>query len=99
MVTTNSSIDRKQRTMNTTGKVYSVNLQRGRVAVKTEDGFTILEVVNEGDFRVGDTVQWTNGTDLGSQIYRNITKGTQVEVTVQNHWVAPEHLRHQLLLD
>ena len=85
--------------MNTKGKIYSANAPRGRVAVKTEDGFTIIEVTNESDFRVGDEVQWINGTDLGSQTYRNITKGTDVEVVVQNHWVAPEQLRQQMLLD
>jgi hypothetical protein len=85
--------------MNTKGKVHVANPPRGRVAVQTGDGFTIIEVTKETDFRVGDEVQWTNGTDMGSQTYRNVTTRMDVLVVVQNHWVVPEQLRQQLLLD
>jgi hypothetical protein len=89
----------KVKFMNTTGKVYSTNPPRGRIAIKTTDGFTIVEVTKEGDFRVGDDVRWLNGTDVGAQTYHNVTRGTDVQVTVQNHWVPSGHLREQMLLE
>ena len=57
------------------------------------------KVTRETDFNLGDDVQWIYGTDTGSQTFRNVTRGTDVEVVVQNHWVAPGQLREQLLLD
>ena len=85
--------------METRGKVYSSNPPRGRVAVKTVDGFTIIDVKDQMDFHLGDDVRWASGTETGSQTIRNVSKGTDVAVVVLNHWVAAGQLREQLLLD
>jgi hypothetical protein len=69
------------------------------VAVETEDdGYTIIELLCDFDLEVGDVLTWKNGYGLGSELYYNITKGTQEEVYVQNHGVSKTNLRVQLRL-
>lgn len=80
------------------GIVYSINPVRGMVAIQTEGhGFTIIEVTGE-DFELGDEVSWDRDTGLGSETYRNVTKGKPVRVFVQNHLVPPQQLTQQLLI-
>lgn len=69
------------------------------VAVATEDdGYTIIELLSHFELEVGDKLSWKNGYGLGSEVYRNLSKGTQEEVYVQNHGVHQSLLRQQLLL-
>jgi len=68
------------------------------VAIATEDdGFTIIELLSEGEIEVGDSITWANGHGLGSEVYENLTKGSREEVYVQNHSVNQSSLRQQLL--
>jgi len=86
--------------MSIRGTVHAANPRRGMIAIDTGAmGFTIIEVTDIAAFDVGDTVEWANNTGLGSQMYRNVSKGKDVQVYAQNHWVRPEHLRQQLLMD
>lgn len=81
------------------GKVAAANPNRGMVAIATEDGgFTIIELLSGWELEAGDVIAWENGYGLGSEIYKNLTKGTRAEVYVQNHDVSLSNLRAQLLL-
>jgi len=80
------------------GTVAETNPGRGMVGIKTEDGFTIIELLGECDLDVGDKVAWSSGYDLGSETYENLTKRTRSRVYVQNHSVSAGGLRVQLLL-
>ena len=85
--------------MRRTGTVAALNLNRGMVAIATEDdGFTIIELLSEWDVEVGDEMSWAGGYALGSEVYENRTKHTREEVFVQNHSVSHANLRNQLLL-
>ena len=85
--------------MRRSGTVEATNPARGMVAVSTEDdGFTIFELLSDWNVEVGDSIAWSNGHGLGSEIYENVTKGSHAEVYVQNHAVQRAQLRQQLLL-
>jgi hypothetical protein len=80
------------------GTVAAINPTRGMVAIATEDdGFTIIELLSEWEIEVGDSIVWTNGYGLGSEVYRNVTKQSSERVYVQNHAVSQSCVRQQLL--
>lgn len=80
------------------GTVAAMNPARGMVAISTEDdGYTIIELLEDWDLEPGDAITWRNGYGLGSEVYVNVSKGTRAEVYVQNHSVSQANLRQQLL--
>ena len=80
------------------GRVHSMNLRRGMVAIATEGyGFTIIELLGGDELEVGDLMEWSPDTGLGRQRYHNLTKNTVLDVFAQNHWVPLQQLRQQLL--
>lgn len=85
--------------MRRTGKVAAMNPKRGMVAIATEDdGFTIIELLSDWEFEVGDTIAWENGHGLGSEIYENLSRRSKNRVYVQNHAVSQSNVQKQLLL-
>lgn len=85
--------------MQRSGVVAHINPRRGMAAIATDDdGYTIIELLSDFELEVGDKMMWANGYGMGSEIYKNLTKGTQEEVYVQNHAVSQANLRQQLLL-
>ncbi len=83
--------------MSMRGVVAAINKNRGMVAIETDNGFTIIELLGDDSMEVGNKICWENDTGLGSETYQNISKGIQFEVYVQNHWVPEHQLRQQLL--
>ncbi|MEN2396031.1 hypothetical protein [Pseudomonas halotolerans] len=84
----------------TTGEVRAINRQRAMVGVyvEQEDNHTILELGSANDIDIGDVMEWDSGKALGTQSYRNLTKGWTAEVYVANHGVAAANLEVQLLV-
>lgn len=84
----------------TTGVVRAVNARRGMVAIWVEQrgGHTIIEMLSSHEIQVGDQVTWASDTSMGSNRYRNDTRGWVAEVYVQNHDVSMANLRAQLLM-
>lgn len=80
------------------GVVEKINPQRGMIAIATDDGFTIIELLSDFKLEVGDKVSWLNGFGLDHEVYENLTKKTKEEVYVQNHSVNKTNLDKQLLL-
>jgi hypothetical protein len=80
------------------GTVHAINPARRMVAIATSDGFTVVELLRDGDVEIGDELAWQDYTALGSQVYANRTKHTQVRVSVRSHHVSEDQLQ-QLLLD
>lgn len=67
--------------MHRSGTIAAMNPSRSMVAIATEDdGYTIIELLSEFELEVGDEMTWENGHGLGSEIYKNVTKGTRKEV-------------------
>jgi len=84
----------------TTGEVRAINRQSARVGVYVaqEDGHTVLELGPANDVDIGDVMEWDSGTAIGTQTYRNLTKGWADEVYVAKHGVAAANLEVQLLV-
>ena len=81
-----------------TGTVAAKNQVRGMVAIATEDdGYTIIEILDDWELELGDTIGWNDGYGLGSEIYTNASKGTKPTVYVQNHSVSEANVKKQLL--
>ena len=84
----------------TTGEVRAINRQRAMVGVyvEEEDNHTVLELDSANDIDIGDVMEWDSGKALGTQSYRNLTKGWTAEVYVATHGVAAANLEVQLLV-
>jgi len=84
----------------TTGEVRAINRQSARVGiyVSEEEGHTVLELGPANDVDIGDVMEWDSATALGTQTYRNRTKGWADEVYVAKHGVAAANLEVQLLV-
>jgi hypothetical protein len=80
------------------GTVAEINLNRGMVAIATDEVFTIIELLSEFELEVGDSISWSNGFGLGHEIYENLTKNISKKVYVQNHNVSKANLYKQLLM-
>jgi len=80
------------------GRIFEINRMRGMVAVLTENGdYSIFELLADDAVSKGDEVSWANDTGLGSEMLTNRSENETFEVYFQNHWVAKEQLRQQLL--
>jgi len=78
--------------------VAAVNTKRGMVAIKTgDDGYTVIELLSDIELELGDQIAWAVDYGLGSEIYKNVSKGVSQEVYVQNHGVGESDIRQQLL--
>ncbi|MGN8277603.1 hypothetical protein ACLEJQ_21735 [Pseudomonas sp. SMV71] len=84
----------------TIGEVRAINRQSAMVGVYVarEDSHTVFELGSANDIDIGDLIEWDSGTALGTQSYRNRTKGWTAEVYVANHGVAAANLEVQLLV-
>ena len=80
------------------GVVHFINQRRGMVAVLTEDGYSIFELLGGDRVELGDSVSWQDDTALGSEILSNNTQDECYEVYFQNHHVHESQLRQQLLI-
>lgn len=80
------------------GVIQYINQQRGMVAVLTEDGYSIFEIIGGYEVEVGDSVSWRDDTALGGEMLTNHTQGERYEVYFQNHHVHQSQLRQQLLI-
>lgn len=45
------------------------------VAIWTDGGYTIIELISDDDIEVGDTMQWANETGMGARTTRTSLKG------------------------
>ena len=83
--------------MNVKGTVYAINHERQMVAIKTDGGFTIIELLYDPGVELGDEISWPKGTALGGQEYQNVTKHCTMHVFVQDHWAGAKEMRDLLL--
>lgn len=81
------------------GVISHHNPQKGMVAVKTDTGYSIFELMVDMEYEIGDMVSWQPDTACGDTIIKNLTKNRVAKVYFQNHWVHPNQLRQQLLID
>ena len=79
------------------GVVEFTNPHRGMAAVRTAEGYSIVEMLGD-DIEIGDQLSWSAQTPLGGATIRNLTQGSEMEVFFQDHHVSRSSLRAQLLL-
>jgi hypothetical protein len=77
------------------GIITEINAQRGMVSVKTDNGFSIFELLSHENINVGDKLEW-NTDALGDCQVKNITQDETIEVYFQNHSVAAANVKKLL---
>ena len=80
-----------------TGQVRYINGACSMVAVQTEDGYSILELLGD-EVEIGDELRWRGTTPLGGEAIRNVTRGADMDVIFQVHHVPWSELRAQLFV-
>ena len=80
------------------GTVSAINPNRAMIAVFTEEGYSIIEMLSDDPPNLGDQLCWNGSVPLGSEIVDNITNGKSYRVFFQNHHVAKSQVRGQLRL-
>jgi hypothetical protein len=80
-----------------TGTVHAINRRRGLVAIATDGGFTIIEMLTSDPIHLGDQLQWDDDR-LGTATYRNLTKRTSHSVNAHAHGVHESRVRQKLKL-
>jgi hypothetical protein len=84
----------------TSSRVHSIDRLRGIVAIATQSsGFTVVELLAEGDVEVGDELTWITATGLGICEFANSTKGTRFKVNVLAHGQRLHQLTKTMALD
>ena len=81
------------------GIVAETNPGRGMVAVKTEDAYSIFEVLGDDVPEVGTEVVWASVNPLGDEEILLGPERRSMSVYFQNHHVHQSQLRSQLLFD
>jgi hypothetical protein len=65
------------------GIVRFLNLQNGQVAVETNEGFTVFEILERCALDIGDEI--TGPLDSsGDQTLQNVTQGESFDVSIEN---------------
>jgi hypothetical protein len=78
------------------GPVVGVNLKRGFVAVRTDGGLTIVELLGGYDVQLGDTIAG-NLESLGGESLYNETRMEAMDVSIQNFHCSDEAARQFLV--
>ena len=82
--------------MRRSGTIAIIDLDQCAVAIATgPDEYTIVEIDPAWRIDVGDAVEWENGDGLGFETYENVSKGSDGDVFVQNHYVDEKAVRLQ----
>ena len=82
--------------MSRQGTIAVIDRDQSAIAIRTADGeYTIVEVGPEWTLDPGDVIAWDNDEALGFDTYRNVGKGTEGDVFVQNHYVDEQSMRLQ----
>ena len=69
------------------GDVHTINRRRGLVAIATDAGFTIAEVLSGEPIHLGDLLEWKT-IELGNAVLENLSNGTRHHVNVDVHRAA-----------
>ena len=82
--------------MRRNGTITIIDPDQCAVAIATgPDEYTIIEIDPEWRIDVGDAIEWENGDGLGFETYENVSKGSNGDVFVQNHYVSGDAMRTQ----
>lgn len=73
-------------------RVVAVNPRKGFVAVQTDDGITIFELLGGYEVSVGDHIRGDFDTH-GGETYFNLTSGEEMDVYVQAIHCTPQNAK------
>ena len=57
----------------------------GVVKIKTDDGFTVIQLLCSHSPAIGDKITWSSGEKSGDEVFENVTRKTHFKVYVQSH--------------
>lgn len=57
----------------------------GIVKIKTDDGFTVIQLLCSHSPAIGDQITWNSNDEHGDEIFENVTRKTHFKVYVQSH--------------
>ena len=75
--------------------VIALNLRKGFVAVQTEGGITIFELIGGYEVSLGDSIRG-NFEAHGGETYFNATTGEEMDVYVQAIYCSPRVARQMM---
>jgi hypothetical protein len=73
-------------------RVVAVNPRKGFVAVETDDGITVFELLGGYEVGVGDNIRGDFDTH-GGETYFNLTSGEEMDVYVQAIHCTPQNAK------
>ena len=76
-------------------RVVGVNPRKGLVAVQTDTGITVFELLGGYEVSVGDSIRGDFETH-GGETYFNITTGDEMDVFVQGIHCSPDVARRMM---
>lgn len=56
----------------------------GVVKIKTDDGYTVIELLCSHSPAIGDKISWSGSDESGDKIFENVTRKTHFKVYVQS---------------
>jgi hypothetical protein len=82
--------------MRNRGTIRAHHERISRYGVEVEpDEYTILSTPNADEVELGNVLEW-EGTGLGEQVYRNVSTGRNVVVSVLHHGVMRAQLQERM---
>ena len=79
------------------GYVHTINRRRSLVAIATDAGFTIAELLTSEPIHLGDRMEW-HTVGLGNAVLMNLTQGMRYSVNVYAHGEPEGRVRLRLKL-
>lgn len=76
-------------------RVIGFNPRSGLVAVQTDSGITIFELIGDYEISIGDSIRGDFETH-GGETYRNVTSGEEMDVFVQAIHCSPK-VAHKMM--
>lgn len=78
------------------GNVIAVNIKKGFVAISTDDGITVFELLGGYDVEVGDVISG-NLDALGGETFNNETQSEEMDVYVQGVHCTESNAKHLMV--
>lgn len=76
-------------------RVIGVNPHKGFIAVQTDGGITVFELIGGYEVNIGDSIRGDFETH-GGETYHNDTSGEEMDVFVQGIHCSPEVARRMM---
>jgi hypothetical protein len=80
------------------GTIVKINSAKGLLALKTSEGYSVLEIISDGKIDIGDLLSFADDLPIGESNLINKTKKLEHQVRFQAHRLSPELAHGHLFL-